>query len=82
VKGLGPALQRKILEGIEIRESATGARHLHRAAELLAAAAKELANSGLGLTRITAAGDFRRCSELVVDLAHSASGSYSRFFRS
>ena len=69
VKGLGPALQRRILEGIEIRQEAPGARHLHRAAELLAAAEKELANSGLGLTRITAAGDFRRCCELVFDLA-------------
>ena len=69
VRGLGPALQRKVLEGIEIRESAPGARHLHRAAELLATAEKELANSGLGLTRITIAGDFRRRCELVFDLA-------------
>ena len=78
VKGLGPALQRKILEGIEMREGAPGARHLHRAAELLAAAAKELANSGLGLTRITAAGDFRRCSELVFDLALVARSAAAR----
>ena len=34
VKGLGAAVQRKILEGLKIREHALGARHLHRADEL------------------------------------------------
>src|SRR4029079_8552934 len=38
IKGLGAALQRKILQGIEIKRSAQGARHLHRAAKLLDAA--------------------------------------------
>lgn len=69
VKGLGPALQRKILEGIEIRRKSPGARHLHRAEELLAATAGELQGSGLGLSRITPAGDFRRGGELVSSLA-------------
>jgi hypothetical protein len=40
VKGLGPALQRKIVQGLEIRKTALGARHLHRAAELIALAEK------------------------------------------
>ena len=35
VKGLGAALQSKILQGIEIRRSGEGQRHLHRAAVLL-----------------------------------------------
>jgi DNA polymerase (family 10) len=69
VKGLGPALQRKILEGLEIRRSAGNSRHVHRAAELLAVAEQDLKNSHQGLTRITMAGDFRRGSELVSDLA-------------
>lgn len=69
VKGLGAALQRKVLEGLEIIRRAPGARHLHRAAELLEAAEKNLAQSGLGLTRIQAAGDFRRGNEIVSELA-------------
>lgn len=69
VKGLGWALQRKILQGIEIRRTAKGSRHIHRAAALLEAAAKNLARSDLRLTRVLPAGDFRRGSELVADLA-------------
>jgi DNA polymerase (family 10) len=38
VKGLGWALQRKILQGIEIRRASKGFRHIHRAAALLDAA--------------------------------------------
>src|SRR4051794_10845579 len=69
VKGLGWALQRKILQGIEIRRTSKGSRHIHRAAALLDAAKKNLAPSDAGLTRITDAGDFRRGSELVANLA-------------
>jgi DNA polymerase (family X) len=69
VKGLGAALQNKILQGIEIRRGGQGRRHLHRAAELLQLAETNLRNSQLGLKRITAAGDFRRGCELVGDLA-------------
>jgi DNA polymerase (family 10) len=32
VKGLGWALQRKILQGIEIHRTSKGSRHIHRAA--------------------------------------------------
>jgi DNA polymerase (family 10) len=69
VPGLGPALQRKILAGLETRRSSLGAKHIHRAAELLATARDNLENSNLGLKAITVAGDFRRGSELVSDLA-------------
>src|SRR3954471_4547522 len=69
IKGLGEALQRKILQGIEIRRAYKGSRHIHRAAALLDAAKRNLARSDAGLTRISDAGDFRRGSELVADLA-------------
>ena len=68
-KSFGSALQRKVLQGLELRESAQGARHIHRAADLLMAAEKNLAQSDMGLTRITPAGDFRRGCELVFNLA-------------
>jgi len=38
VKGLGPALQAKILRNIEIGRSGEGRRHIHRAALLLESA--------------------------------------------
>jgi DNA polymerase (family 10) len=66
---LGWALQRRILQGIEIRRTSKGSRHVHRAAALLDAAKKNLARSDACLTRISDAGDFRRGSELVSDLA-------------
>jgi DNA polymerase (family 10) len=69
IKGLGAALQRKILEGIEIKRGARGQRHLHRAAELLSAAEHNLRGSGLELDRITAAGEFRRGCELISNLS-------------
>jgi DNA polymerase (family 10) len=67
VKGLGAALQAKILRGIESKRE--GARHLHRAAALLAAAEANLRQSHPGLKRITPAGEFRRGCELVSHLA-------------
>ncbi|MBV9824135.1 MAG: hypothetical protein JO001_00405, partial [Alphaproteobacteria bacterium] len=48
VKGLGPALQRKILQGLEIREKTIGAKHVHRAADLVDTAIENLRLSGLG----------------------------------
>jgi DNA polymerase (family 10) len=67
-KGLGAALQRKILQGLEIRKAAQGARHMHRAAQLLSAAEKGLRRS-LPLKRVIPAGDLRRGLELVSNLA-------------
>jgi DNA polymerase (family X) len=69
VKGLGAALQHKILQGIEIRRTAKGARHLHRAAKLLDSAAVALRRSDPKLDRIEPVGDFRRGAELVADMA-------------
>ena len=69
VKGLGPALQRKILAGLEARQSSLGARHIHRAADLLSTARANLENSSLGLRAITVAGDLRRGAELISELA-------------
>jgi DNA polymerase (family X) len=68
IKGLGPALQRKILQGLELRRRGHGGRHLHRAAALLKAAEENLRASHLGLKRIAPAGSFRRGCELVDDL--------------
>jgi DNA polymerase (family 10) len=68
VKGLGPALQRKILQGIEIRRHGEGRRHLHRAAKVMESAKEQLSRS-LDLVNIIPAGDFRRGCELVSDLA-------------
>jgi len=69
VKGLGAALQKKILQGIAIRREAEGRRHIHRADMLLRSAAEQLRRSPASLTRITPAGDFRRGCELVRDLS-------------
>jgi DNA polymerase (family 10) len=68
VKGFGPVLQRKILEGIEIGRRGSGARHLHRAGELLALAERDL-RGRLRVDQVMPAGDFRRGAELVFDLA-------------
>jgi DNA polymerase (family 10) len=75
VKGLGPALQRRIVQGLEIRKTALGARHLHRAAELIAAAEKNLQRALPDIELIVPAGDFRRGCELVRDLSLVAQGA-------
>jgi DNA polymerase (family 10) len=69
VKGLGAAVQRKILEGLKISKTALGTRHLHRADELALSAAETLERSLPGLIRTVAAGDLRRGGELVSNLA-------------
>ena len=69
VKGLGAALQTKILQGIEIRRHGEGQRHLHRAARLMESAQEQLRGSKLELKSVTPAGDFRRGCELVSNLA-------------
>jgi DNA polymerase (family 10) len=69
VKGLGAALQSKILQGIDIKRRGDGQRHQHRAAAFLQAAEANLRRSQPGLTRIAPAGDFRRGCELVSDLS-------------
>ncbi|TYL88899.1 DNA polymerase/3'-5' exonuclease PolX [Bradyrhizobium rifense] len=67
-KGLGAALQTKILQSLAIAKSGEGRLHLHRAAALLAHAKDSLRKARPELKRITVAGDFRRGCELVGDL--------------
>jgi hypothetical protein len=55
VKGLGGALQAKILQGIDMRRCAEGQRHIHRAAELLKAAETTLKKSGTTRDRLPGA---------------------------
>jgi DNA polymerase (family X) len=68
-KGLGAALQTKILQNLAIAKSGEGKLHLHRAAALLENAKASLQKARPDLKRVTFAGDFRRGCELVADLA-------------
>ena len=68
VKGLGPALQKKILHGIDIIRRSGRYRLIHHAGALLDAAAGNLRESHPRLDRVAPAGDFRRGCELVGDL--------------
>lgn len=68
-KGLGSALQTKILQNLAIAKSGEGRLHLHRAAALLNHATDALQKARPELKRLTIAGDFRRGCELVADLA-------------
>ncbi|MET4717322.1 DNA polymerase (family 10) [Bradyrhizobium japonicum] len=67
-KGLGAALQTKILQNLAIAKSGEGRLYLHRAAALLAHAKDSLLKAQPELKRVTIAGDFRRGCELVGDL--------------
>ena len=69
VRGLGPALQRKILAGVEARKNWQSARHMHQAADLLQSTKTSLERSHLGLRNIDIAGDLRRGCELVTNLS-------------
>lgn len=69
VKGLGPALQKKILQGIGIVRSSHGQRLINQAGELLEAAAANLKATRTELKRVVPAGDFRRGAELVHELS-------------
>lgn len=68
-KGLGAALQTKILQNLAIAKSGEGRLQLHRAAALLAHAKESIRKSQPELKRVTIAGDFRRGCELVGDLS-------------
>jgi len=69
IKGLGPALERKVLQGLEIRRKSEGQRHLHRAAELVDAIQANLQLSHPELDLVVPAGEFRRGCELVWGLS-------------
>jgi DNA polymerase (family 10) len=68
-KGLGAALQDRILSGIELHRKSQGQRLIHQAEEILDRMSANLARSHPELSGIVAAGDFRRGCELVSDLA-------------
>jgi DNA polymerase (family 10) len=68
-KGLGAALQTKILQNLAIARSGVGRLHIHRAAALLENAAMSLKTAQPNLRRITVAGDFRRGCELVGNMS-------------
>ena len=69
MKGLGAALQNKVLQGLEIRRGGQQHYHLHRAAALLQAGENNLRASLPRIKRTMPAGDFRRGCELVSDLS-------------
>jgi DNA polymerase (family X) len=77
-KGLGAALQTKILQNLAIARSGAGKLHIHRAAALLENAAASLKAAQPKLKRVTVAGDFRRGCELVGDMSIVAEAPASR----
>lgn len=68
-KGLGAALQTKILQNLAIAKSGQNQLHIHRAAALLEHAKDSVHSARPELKRLTIAGDFRRGCELVGDLS-------------
>jgi hypothetical protein len=78
VKGLGAALQSKILQGIDIRRKGEGQRHLHHAAKLLDGAEERLRRSKLDIKQIVPAGDFRRGCEIAMSTTVRASGGFGK----
>jgi DNA polymerase (family X) len=67
-KGLGAALERRILQSLAIAQSGRGGKHAHRAAEILARTGGELRRLRPELENLTVAGDLRRGCELIFDL--------------
>ncbi|MFG3594782.1 hypothetical protein [Bradyrhizobium sp. RDI18] len=68
-KGLGAAVQTKILHNLETAKGSAGLLHLHRAAALLEHSKKTLEKTQPELKHVTIAGDLRRSCELVGELA-------------
>ena len=68
-KGLGPSVQTRVLQGLDIMRHSRGQRLIHHAADLLEGAAANLKRSHPELRKIALAGDFRRGCELVSNLA-------------
>jgi DNA polymerase (family 10) len=68
VKGLGGALQARILQNLAILRSGEGRRHMHRAV-FSRKPGTQPARSASGLKRITFAGDLRRGCELIADIS-------------
>jgi DNA polymerase (family X) len=68
VKGLGAALQAKVLQNLSIAHSGETQLHLHKAAALLGHAVSAVKREHPEYSRVEIAGDFRRGCELVTDL--------------
>jgi len=68
-KGLGAALQSKILQNLAIVEGGESRLHMHRAALLLENAKASLERDHPDFKRVTIAGDYRRGCELVGHMA-------------
>ena len=68
-KGLGAALQTKILQNLSIARNGETQLHLHKAAALLENAVATLKQQHPEYSRVEIAGDFRRGCELVTNLA-------------
>jgi DNA polymerase (family X) len=67
-KGLGAALERKILQGLKIASEGEGRRRMNPAQAMLDQTIAELKRLRPALRKITIAGDLRRACELVSDL--------------
>ena len=67
-RSLSSALQRKLKQALLIHMETAGAKHIHRAEELLLAAQQNLERGG-EFKNVTVAGDFRRGSELIKELS-------------
>ncbi|HYG74166.1 MAG TPA: PHP domain-containing protein [Planctomycetota bacterium] len=74
-KGLGAAIQKKILQGLEFMRKGSGLRHMDDADTLLRAACANLQKSHADLKRIVPAGASRRGCELVDELVIVAQNS-------
>ncbi|TIL82252.1 MAG: DNA polymerase/3'-5' exonuclease PolX, partial [Mesorhizobium sp.] len=74
VKGLGAALQTKLLQSLAIVRSGETQLHLHKAAALLEHAVISVKQEHPEFSRVEIAGDFRRGCELVSDFALVAHG--------
>jgi DNA polymerase (family 10) len=71
-KGLGGALERKILQGLTIAREGEGRLRMNHALAVLEQTIAELGRIRPGLSKITIAGDLRRGCELISDLRLAA----------
>ena len=69
VKGLGAALQKKVLDGLDLMRRSQAQRLIHHAEDVLTATVANISHSHPELRRVVPAGEFRRGCELVADMA-------------
>lgn len=82
VKGFTPAFKNKILQGIDIRRQSKGKRHIHRAAEIVAATLKNISATYPELKKIASAGEFRRKCPLIGDFVFVAASEKAKAAKS